>query len=60
MSWFIGGLPLHPLIVHATVVFVPLSVLGALVVVLFPAARRRYGSLVVITAIISGTIHSLR
>ena len=32
MSWFIGGLPLHPLIVHATVVFVPLSVLGALVV----------------------------
>jgi len=53
MSWFIGGLPLHPLIVHATVVFVPLSVLGALVVVLFPAARRRYGSLVVITAVVA-------
>ena len=56
MSWFIGGLPLHPLIVHATVVFVPLSVLGALVVVLFPAARRRYGSLVVITAVVATVI----
>jgi uncharacterized membrane protein len=53
MSWFIGGLPLHPLIVHATVVFVPVSVLGALVVVLVPAARRRYGSLVVVTAVVA-------
>jgi uncharacterized membrane protein len=44
---------LHPLIVHATVVFVPLSVLGALVVVLVPAARRRYGSLVVVTAVVA-------
>ncbi len=37
---------MHPLIVHATVVFVPLAVLGALVVVLSPAARQRYVTLV--------------
>ena len=53
MPWSIGGLPLHPLIVHATVVFVPLSVLGALVVVLLPRVRRRYGSLVVVTAVVA-------
>lgn len=53
MSWFVGGLPLHPLIVHATVVLVPLSVLGAIVVVLLPRARRRYGSLVVVTSVIA-------
>src|SRR5689334_10532250 len=53
MSWFLGGLPLHPLVVHATVVLVPLAVLGAIVVVLVPAARRRYGSLVVVTAAVA-------
>jgi uncharacterized membrane protein len=53
MPWFIGGLPLHPLVVHATVVLVPLAVLGALAVVVFPAARRRYGSLVVVTAAVA-------
>ena len=53
MPWFIGGLPLHPLVVHATVVLVPLAVLGALVVVLWPAGRRRYGSLVVLTAVVA-------
>jgi uncharacterized membrane protein len=36
MPWFIGGLPLHPLVVHATVVLVPLAVLGALAIVAFP------------------------
>ena len=53
MPWFIGGLPLHPLVVHATVVLVPLAVLGSLAVVLLPAARRRYGSLVVVTAVVA-------
>jgi uncharacterized membrane protein len=51
MPWSIGGLPLHPLVVHATVVLVPLAVLGALAIVVFPRARRRYGSLVVVTAV---------
>jgi uncharacterized membrane protein len=53
MPTFIVGLPLHPLAVHATAVLVPLSVLGAFVVVAWPAARRRYGSLVVATAVVA-------
>ena len=53
MPTFIGGLPLHPLVIHATVVLVSLSVLGAVVVAVRPAARRRYGSLVVVTAVVA-------
>lgn len=30
MEWKIAGLPLHPLVVHATVVFTPLAALSAL------------------------------
>ena len=40
---FVSGLPLHPLVVHVAVVLVPAAVLGALVVALWPAARRRWG-----------------
>jgi hypothetical protein len=47
MPVFVSGLPLHVLMVHAVVVLVPLSVLGALVIALWPAARRRFGWLVV-------------
>lgn len=47
MPVFIFGLPLHVLVVHAVVVLVPLAVLGTTVVALWPAARRRYGWLVV-------------
>lgn len=47
MPTFINGLPLHPLVIHAVVVLVPLTVLGAIVIAGWPAARRRYGSLVV-------------
>jgi uncharacterized membrane protein YedE/YeeE len=47
MPVFVSGLPLHVLMVHAVVVLVPLSVLGALFVALWPAARRRFGWLVV-------------
>ncbi len=53
MPTFIGGLPLHPLVIHAAVVLVSLSVLGAVVVAVWPAARRRYGSLVVVTAVVA-------
>jgi glyceraldehyde-3-phosphate dehydrogenase/erythrose-4-phosphate dehydrogenase len=35
------GLPTHALLVHAVVVLVPLAVLGAVVVAVWPAARRR-------------------
>jgi hypothetical protein len=37
----INGLPLHPLVVHAAVVFGPLAALGALAYVVLPAWRDR-------------------
>ena len=36
------GLPLHPLVVHAVVVLVPLAALGGLAVAVIPPSRRRY------------------
>ncbi|HEY0816452.1 MAG TPA: DUF2231 domain-containing protein [Pseudonocardia sp.] len=50
MPTFLGNLPLHPLVVHAVVVLVPLAILGALIIAVWPAARRRYGWLVVAVA----------
>ena len=43
MPAFVFGLPSHVLVVHAVVVLVPLAVLGAVAVALWPAARRRCG-----------------
>jgi uncharacterized membrane protein len=43
----IMGLPLHPLVVHAVVVLVPLSALGGIVISAWTAARKRYGWLTV-------------
>jgi uncharacterized membrane protein len=40
------GVPAHPLIVHATVVLLPLAALCAIAVALVPALRRRFGLLV--------------
>lgn len=37
------GLPLHPLIVHAVVVLLPLAAIALVVGTLWPAARRRLG-----------------
>ncbi len=50
MPTFVSDLPVHVLVVHAVVVLVPLAVLGTIAVVLWPAARRRYGWLVVALA----------
>ncbi len=47
------GLPLHPLVVHAAVVLVPLAALGALLIAVSQRARKRYGSLVVIGAFVA-------
>ena len=44
----IGGLPLHPLIVHAAVVLLPLSAIGLLVLLVVPRWRLTYGWLVLI------------
>lgn len=43
MPEFVNGLPLHVLVIHAVVVFVPLGALGTAVIAFWPAARRRMG-----------------
>jgi uncharacterized membrane protein len=52
---FIGGLPLHPLIVHFVVVLLPIAVLGSILTAVWPAVRRRFGWLAVAAAVI-GTV----
>ncbi|RYB93686.1 hypothetical protein EUA93_04530 [Nocardioides oleivorans] len=46
----INGLPVHPLVVHAVVVLLPLACLGTIALALRPAWRQRYGVLVVACA----------
>jgi uncharacterized membrane protein len=48
-----NGLPVHPLVVHAVVVLLPLACLGTLAIALRPAWRQRYGVLVVACAAIA-------
>lgn len=43
----VNGIPIHPLVVHAVVVLLPLTILGTLVIVAKPDWRLRYGHLVV-------------
>jgi uncharacterized membrane protein len=47
----ISGLPLHPLIVHAVVVLVPLAAVGAILMAIWPKFSRRFGVLVVLVAV---------
>ncbi len=47
------GLPLHPLVVHAAVVLLPLAALGALLIAISQRARKRYGSLVILTTVVA-------
>ena len=47
------GIPLHPLVVHAAVVFVPLAVLGTLLFTAVPRWRRGYGWLVVAVSLVA-------
>lgn len=59
MNFF--GLPLHPLVVHAAVVLLPLAALGALLIAVSKRARNRYGSLVVlVAAVASGAVFGAR
>ena len=48
----IGGLPVHVLVIHAAVVFVPLLVIGAIVYAVVPRLRPRIGWIVFLLAII--------
>lgn len=48
----IAGLPLHPLIVHAVVVLVPLTALALVLGSLFPVVRRRLGVVTPVAALL--------
>jgi len=48
-----NSLPVHPLVVHAVVVLLPLTVLGTWAIALVPRWRPRYGPLVVAGAVLS-------
>ncbi|HEY7592574.1 MAG TPA: DUF2231 domain-containing protein [Actinophytocola sp.] len=49
----IGGLPFHALIVHFTVVLLPVAAVGSLLTAVWPAVRRRFGWLTVAAAVVS-------
>jgi hypothetical protein len=49
----IDGLPVHPLVVHAVVVLLPLSAVGVVLIALRPPWRRRYGAPVAVLAVLS-------
>jgi uncharacterized membrane protein len=49
----INGLPVHVLVIHAAVVFVPLLALGAIVYAVVPRWRSRIGWAVILLAIVT-------
>lgn len=49
----IDGLPLHPLVVHAVVVLLPLSAVGTVLIAVRPAWRRRFGTAVAALAVLA-------
>ncbi len=51
----IAGLPVHPLVVHAAVVLVPLACVGLILVVAVPTLREKYAVLVLIGLVV-GTL----
>lgn len=53
MDWVFQDLPLHPLVVHLTVVLIPVAALTLVVAAVWPAARRRLGLLPPILALLA-------
>ncbi len=47
----VSGLPLHPLLVHAVVVLIPLTVIAVFLAQFWPAARRRLGMVTPLAAL---------
>jgi uncharacterized membrane protein len=47
----INGIPVHPLVVHAIVVLLPLATLGTIAIAVRPRWRSTYGPLVVVAAL---------
>ncbi|GAA4112154.1 hypothetical protein GCM10022415_06720 [Knoellia locipacati] len=52
----INGIPLHPLVVHAIVVLLPLATLGTIAIAVRPRWRRSYGPLVVAAAALAAVL----
>jgi hypothetical protein len=50
--WVIDGIPLHPLVVHAVVVLLPLAALGAVVIAVRRSWRRSFGIPVLLLALV--------
>src|SRR3954451_5031444 len=46
----INGLPIHPLVVHAVVVLLPLACVGLIAIAVYPPWRSRFGVLVGLAA----------
>ena len=49
----INGIPVHPLVVHAVVVLLPLAIVGTIVIAVVSRWRTPYGPLVVATALVA-------
>jgi hypothetical protein len=49
----INGLPVHPLVVHAAVVLVPLTALGLLAMAIWPRFSGRYGWVVAVSGLLA-------
>lgn len=49
----VGGLPVHALVVHAAVVLLPLTALGAVLISIKPAWSRRFGIIVVLIGLLA-------
>ena len=49
----VDGLPVHPLVVHAAVVFIPLAALGLILIGLIPRLAVKLGWLVALTAAVA-------
>ena len=50
--WVIDGIPLHPLVVHAVVVLLPLAALGAVLIAVRRTWRRTFGVPVLVLALV--------
>lgn len=51
MDWRFGDLPLHPLLVHLTVMVIPLAAVCLVLSAVWPAARRRLGLVTPVVAL---------
>jgi uncharacterized membrane protein len=49
----VNGIPVHPLVVHAAVVLIPLTALGLIVMAIWPRFSARYGWLVVGSGVVA-------